>query len=201
MQGSVCIDNLRPKEKVNARLFDIILVFGASILIALCSQISFRLYFSPVPVTGQSFAVLLIGMILGRNRGMLAVLAYLGEGMSGLPVFANGAFGLVHLTGPTGGYLLGFIPAVYATGYLAERKWSDSVVWSFLALITGTAIIFIFGLSWLQMFVGINNVLEIGLIPFLPGALLKALLVLALIPFLNGWLRRYGKGTDKFPAN
>lgn len=200
MQSNVCIDNLRPHQKNDALIFDIMLVFGASILIALCSQISFRLNFSPVPITGQSFAVLLTGMVLGRNRGVLAVLAYLGEGISGLPVFANGGFGLVHMTGPTAGYLLGFVPAVYITGYLAEKKWAESIIRSFFALMTGTGMIFVFGLSWLQLFTGMENVLETGFWPFLPGALFKAILIMMLIPWLNRWLGSYKTDNDKFPG-
>lgn len=87
-----------------SRYTDLTLILGASLLIALISQIMVRLPFSPVPITGQTFAVLLVGATLGSRRGALAVLAYLVEGLIGLPVFAGGGAGLAYLRGPTGGF-------------------------------------------------------------------------------------------------
>ncbi len=86
-----------------------------------------QLPFSPVPITGQTMAVLLVGALLGSRRGALAVLAYIAEGLAGLPVFAGGAAGLARLFGPTGGYLVGFVAAAFLVGWLAERGWIDAL--------------------------------------------------------------------------
>ena len=99
-----------------------LLVIAGSILIALTAQVSIPLPFTPVPVTGQTFGVLVVGMALGSRRGALAVIAYLMEGAMGAPVFAGGTGGAPILAGPTAGYLFGFVPAAFVTGYLAE-KW------------------------------------------------------------------------------
>ena len=111
---------LRPCEKRWAALYDIILVVGGSFLIALCAQFAIGW---PIPVTGQTFAVLMIGALFGARRASLSILTYIMEGAVGLPVFAHGRSGLTVLLGPTGGYLVGFIAAAYVVGLLAERGW------------------------------------------------------------------------------
>jgi biotin transport system substrate-specific component len=100
----------RPCRKIYAGLYDISLIVGGSLLIALCAQTKIWLPISSVPITGQTFAVLMLGALLGSRRGSLCALAYIIEGAAGLPVFAAGA-GLAVLSGPTGGYLAGFVPA------------------------------------------------------------------------------------------
>jgi biotin transport system substrate-specific component len=161
------------------------LVIGGSLLIALCAQLSFYLPVSPVPVTMQTFAVILTGALLGSKRGVMSIAAYLTEGALGLPVFAGGKMGLVILMGPTGGYLLGFLAAAFLTGYLAERGW-DRKYWTMaLAMTLGTALIFIFGLAWLSIVLTDAPVLKIGLYPFIPGAILKIGMATLLLP--TGW--------------
>jgi biotin transporter BioY len=130
--------------------------------------------------------VLLTGVLLGSRRGSLSVLAYLAQGIAGLPVFApGGAPGLTRLLGPTGGYLLGFVAAAYATGLLAERGWDRKMTTALLAMLIGNAIIYAFGLPWLALFVGIEDTLPLGLYPFAGGDVLKAVLAAALLPV--GW--------------
>ncbi|MBD3274481.1 MAG: biotin transporter BioY, partial [Candidatus Marinimicrobia bacterium] len=109
-------DALRPTVKKYALLYDISLVLGGSLFIALLAQLAVHLPFSPVPITGQTLGVLLAGALLGKIRGTMTVLAYLTEGVSGLPVFAGATAGPAVLLGPTGGYLIGFIFAAYLTG-------------------------------------------------------------------------------------
>ena len=162
-------------------LKDAILVLGASLSIALSAQIALQLPFSPVPITGQTLAVLLLGALLGSKRGALSVLAYLAEGTAGLPVFAGGGSGPAWLLGPTGGYLLGFVVAAWVVGSLSEHVWDRSVAGTLVIMLAGSATIYLFGLLWLAHFVGADKALALGLIPFVPGDSLKiALAVLGL---------------------
>jgi biotin transport system substrate-specific component len=183
----------RPQIKREALFYDIILIIGASIFIALSAQIAFNVPFSPVPVTGQTFAVILTGALLGSRKGSLAVIAYLLEGISGLPVFAQAQFGLVHLFGPTGGYLVGFIPAAFICGFLVENGWGKSFFSTIGIMTIGTIVIFICGLSWLKIFIGNENVMLMGFFPYVTGALIK--IALAAIIYHLGWraLDKYKK--------
>ncbi len=165
--------------------YQIILTLAGSLLIALTAQISFYLPFSPVPVTGQTLGILLVGTLLGSVRGSMAVLAYLAEGASGLPVFAGGALGLAPFFGPTAGYLLGFVPAAYVTGFLAERGFDKRVGTMALAMLAGTAVILAFGASWLSLLVGTERALELGVYPFLAGDALKIFAATLALPALR----------------
>lgn len=178
-------DVLRPATRRYALLYDATLVVAGSLLVALLAQFAVPLPFSPVPVTGQTLAVLMVGMLLGSRRGSLALLTYLAEGTMGLPVLAGGAAGLARLTGPTGGYLIGFVAAAFLVGWLAERGWDRRPGTTLLAMLLGNALIYVCGLPWLAHFVGVERVLSLGLLPFLPGDLGKALLAMALLPW--GW--------------
>ena len=178
-------DLLRPCEKRLAGFYDVALIIGGSVLIGLCAQVRILLPFGPVPVTGQTFAVLMIGALLGSRRGGLAVLAYLVEGAAGLPVFAFGG-GAAALAGPTGGYLFGFLPAAYITGLLAERRWDRRVGTTILAMVLGNVVIYACGLFWLCCLMGAGTrVLAVGLYPFVAGDLLKIVLAAILLP--SGW--------------
>ena len=184
-------DLLRPSEKSSAAIYDIALVIGGSLLIALCARITVMLPFSPVPVTAQTFAVLVIGALLGAKRGGLAALAYIIEGALGLPVFALGG-GFAVLLGPTGGYLIGFIPAAYVTGFLAQKGWDRRIGTTVLAMIFGNIVIYTFGLLWLFRLMGISKTVPaMGLYPFIVGDLAKIVLAAAVLP--AGWkLLKYG---------
>ena len=184
-------DLLRPSEKSSAAIYDIALVIGGSLLIALCARITVMLPFSPVPVTAQTFAVLVIGALLGAKRGGLAALAYIIEGALGLPVFALGG-GFAVLLGPTGGYLIAFIPAAYVTGFLAQKGWDRRIGTTVLAMIFGNIVIYTFGLLWLSRLMGISKTVPaMGLYPFIVGDLAKIVLAAAVLP--AGWkLLKYG---------
>lgn len=154
-----------------AQELGILLAFNALLIIS--AQIAIPLPFSPVPITGQTFGVLLTAMALGRVRGAAVVGLYLVEGAAGLPVFATGLGGVAILTGPTGGYLLGFLLAAFVVGSLADRGW-DRVYWKSLSALTlGTVLIFACGLLWLSNFVPADALLATGLAPFVPGAVYK----------------------------
>jgi biotin transport system substrate-specific component len=169
----------------NPSLFhNILLILGGSVLIALSAQAAIPLPFTPVPVTGQTFAILVVGMALGSWRGGLAVVAYLMEGALGLPVFAGGKGGLVVLFGPTSGYLFGFVAAAFIVGLLAERRWDRHPVNAALAMLVGNIVIYIPGLVVLGLVLGVNatTAIEYGFLPFYLGDLVKLVLAAAVLP-------------------
>lgn len=148
----------------------------------ICAQISIPLVFTTVPITGQTFGVLLLGFLLGPGYGTAAVGAYLVEGALGLPLFAEGSGGIGHLLGPTGGYVLGFLPATWITGTLAQWGWDRHLLGSLAAAAGGLAVIFACGLLVLSAFVGWEKAPALGLFPFLPGALIKVALLMVILP-------------------
>lgn len=163
-------------------VYEISLVLAGTALLALSAQAAIVLPFSPVPVTGQTFAVLLIGAAFGARRGAATMIAYLLEGAAGLPVFAGWSGGALHLVGPTGGYLAGFVAAAWLVGALTEHGWDRRPVCTALAMTLGTATIFLSGLIWLSAFVPSDALLAMGCWPFLPGAVLKIVLAMGLVP-------------------
>lgn len=174
---------------------EIPLLLSFNFLLAACAYISVTLPFSPVPVTGQTFGVLIIAMALGRMRGTAVVLAYLIEGVMGLPVFAGGSSGLVKFIGPTGGYLIGFLGASYVIGSLADKGWDKGYLKSVFCMVIGTVIIFVTGLLWLSRFVPAENTLTMGLYPFIPGAIIKISLASVILPSIWKFIHRPGKNT------
>ncbi len=180
---STVADVMRPCAKAYAGFYDIALIVGGSLLIGLSAQVAVPLPFSTVPVTGQTFAVLMAGALLGARRGSLCVLVYLVQGLAGLPVFAAAPkAGPAVLLGPTGGYLIGFVVAAYLTGLLAERGWDRHVFTTILAMAVGNAAIYLCGLIWLSMLVGAKAAVITGLLPFLVGDILKLALAAAILP-------------------
>jgi biotin transport system substrate-specific component len=173
-------------------LGDAAAVLALSWAIALCARVSIPLPFTPVPLTGSTLGVLLAGALLGPRRGAAAAGLYLMQGGIGLPFFAGGAAGWACLAGPTGGYLIGFIPGAWLAGLLAGRGW-DRRFWSNLALLlAGSAVILACGLIGLARFLPADRLLSAGLTPFLVGDLLKSGLAAALLPL--GW-RRLGRNS------
>ena len=156
------------------------------------AQAEIRLPFTPVPVTLQPLAVFLVGAALGSRRGALAMLAYLAEGAAGLPFFAGGAAGPQHLVGPTGGYLAGFVAAAFVIGWFAERGWDRTPVRAFGAMLMGSVVLFACGLAQLSFFTGVPRAIELGLLPFVVGDLLKMALAAALLPAVWKILERTG---------
>jgi biotin transport system substrate-specific component len=169
---------------------DASLIVGASLLVALMAQVSIPLPFSPVPITGQTFAVLLVGAALGARRGAASLLLYLLEGAVGLPVFAGGTGGPAVLLGPTGGYLIGFVAAAWLVGALAGRGLDRRLPHALLAFLAGEAVIFLCGAAVLAVYVGPANALPLGVIPFIPGELIKIALAAAALP--AAWRIAYG---------
>lgn len=162
------------------------LILSGSLLVAGAAQISIPLPFTPVPITGQTFAVLLVGASLGAVRGAASLLLYLAEGAVGLPFFAGGAGGFAVITRATGGYLIGFVVAAFVIGALAERGWDRRFSSATGAMLTGNVIIYLFGVTWLARFLGESalsqKVLLLGLYPFIPGDTIKLYLAAAALP-------------------
>ena len=167
---------------------DAFLVLAFSLVTALSAQIAVPLPFSPVPLTGQTFGVLLSGALLGPRLGACALLLYLAEGSLGLPFFAGGAFGPARLLGPTGGYLLAYPLAAAFVGWLATRGWDRRPLLMLAAMLLGSLIIFALGAAWLARYVGASHALALGVWPFVPGDVLKALLAAGLLPLGWKWL-------------
>lgn len=169
---------------------ELLLIAGASLLTAAAAQVAIPLPWTPVPITGQTFAVLLTGAVLGGRRAFLAQLLYLLEGACGLPVFAGGAAGAHVFVAPTAGYLVSFPFAAALVGLLAERRWDRSFLGMFSAMLLGSAVIFAFGLAWLSRFVQGPGLLVSGLFPFLPGDVIKATLSALAFPAAWRWVGR-----------
>ena len=171
-------------ERISPRLRHAILVVAGALFIVLTTQVQILLPFTPVPITGQTFGVLLVGGALGFRRGTLAALLYLALGIAGLPVYAERASGIDTFAAPTGGYLVGFVLASAVVGRLAELGWDRRIVGALGALLIGDAIVFGIGLPWLGVVLGtdVPTTLEYGLWPFLAGEVVKIAAAAGLFP-------------------
>ena len=151
-------------------------LFGA-LTVALFAQLSIELDWTEagVSITGQTFAVLIIGFLLPRPWGIVALLFYLLLGVLGFPVFAEGASGAGVFLKGSGGYLYGFVAGAGLMGWLADKGWGDQFGKIMLAMLLGTLVIVVFGLAWLSYLYGFSKALEYGLYPFIPGAIIKIL--------------------------
>jgi biotin transport system substrate-specific component len=174
-----------PATRARAIVRDVLLVVGFALLTAAAAQIEIQLGFTPVPLTGQTFAVLLSGAVLGMRRGALSQLVYWMAGLTGLPFYSGGAGGWKSGTGATLGYLVGFIVAAGAIGYLAEKKQDRNFATSLPAMLLGSTLIYSCGAAWLTTYLNIGfatgetNAISLGVAPFLVGDVIKALLAAA----------------------
>lgn len=160
------------------------LAFLGSAVVALAAQVNVPMV--PVPMTLQTLAVLAIGGAYGARLGAATLALYALEGAIGLPVFAEMKAGMAVLTGPTGGYIIGFILAAGLVGWLAERGWDRSILKMFAAMMLGAVVLYIPGLAWLHQFTsGLSQTYEWGLGPFIVGDLVKA--ALAALGFPAAW--------------
>jgi len=168
----------------NSRARDAALVLGAALLTAACAQIAFPFPGSPVPVTGQTFAVLLTGAALGANRGALGQLLYVAMGLVGLPFYADGAHGVDVVFGATGGYLVAFPLAAWVCGRLAEARFDRTPLKALPAFTVGSLIVFAVGVPWLAVAADFTmaEAIDKGFVPFILGGILKAVLAAGLLP-------------------
>ncbi|WP_305985753.1 biotin transporter BioY [Roseibium sp. MMSF_3544] len=175
----------------NTLLRNVVLAILGSAALWMSAKIQVPFY--PVPITMQTFVILAIGMAFGMRLGVATIALYLAEGMTGLPVFAGTpekGIGLAYMMGPTGGYLLGYLLAAGAVGYLAERGFDRNFFTAAVAMFLGNVLIYIPGLLWLGTIVGWDKpVLAWGMTPFLFGDAAKLLLAAALMPMIWKLLR------------
>lgn len=164
-------------------------IVGASLLIALCAQITIPLPFTPVPLTGSTFGVLYAAALLGPRRGVASVGLYLLLGIIGFPFFAGASSGWHIFLGATGGYLIGFLPAAWFVGLLSESGWDRDPATAFAQMILGSLVILAFGLAILSAYVPQGSLLAMGFYPFLIGDILKSCLAAALLPLGWRWVR------------
>lgn len=171
---------------------DLLLVLAGAFVIALSAQVAVYLPFTPVPISGQTFAVLLVGAALGSRRGALAVLTYVAQGAAGLPVFAGGVSGIANVIGPRGGYLAGMALAAYVVGLLAERGWDRQVWRATLAMLAGNVAVYAVALPWLALYLGgdLGAAFALGCAPFLVGDAIKVALAAGGVPVARGIVRR-----------
>lgn len=176
-----------------AAMTDVALVLLFANLTAVAGRIAVTLPFSPVPISAQTLIVLLAGAALGSRRGVASQLAYLVEGALGLPVFAGGTAGLVVLIGPTGGYLIGFVAAAGVVGWLVERGALRHAATSVATMCAGSIVVYVFGVAWLSHLVpgGAAAVIVQGVLPFLPGDLLKSLIAAGVVPSARWTIGRW----------
>lgn len=161
----------RSKRKWEANVASVL--FGV-VFVSLLAQVSIPLAWTPVPITGQTFGVTLMALLWGRSRAVAALLGYLLIGSLGLPVFALGKAGLV--LGPTTGYLIGMVFSATLIGSIADSGWSSSFLTSFVTAVLGSFLVFSFGVLVLALYLPAESLLAAGVLPFLPGDLIKNLL-------------------------
>lgn len=167
----------------SVRYADILLVAGATAVIAIAAQIAVPVPFTPVPMTLQPLAVLLVGAVLGSARGAAAAALYLLEGMSGLPVFSQGHGGAIWLVGPTAGYLWSYPAAGFIAGWLAEHRGTTTILRSVGSMLLGLAVIYLGGWSWLALMSGPRAAFAMGVAPFLLADAVKIAIGATLLPY------------------
>jgi biotin transport system substrate-specific component len=165
-------------------LADVLLVCAGAGLVALAAQASFHLGFTPVPITLQTFAVLVVGTAYGAVRGTASLILYMLVGIAGAPVYAEQKSGWEAFSGATGGYIVGFIAAAALMGYLAERGWDRRFSTAVSVMLAGSVVIYVFGLIWLHHYLEVNwpKALELGLYPFVATDVAKLYLAALALP-------------------
>jgi biotin transport system substrate-specific component len=192
----------RPRSRAGSQAVDAVLVVSGSLFVAALAQVTIRLPFTPVPITGQTLGVLLVGTACGWRLGGLALALYLGEIAVGLPFAAEGEAGLdrLLLSTPSGGYLWGFLLAAVLMGWLANRGWDRNLRSSLGVMLLGSVVIYLVGIPWLhasptfEAFLGhppsLEDTFQAGLYPFVVGDLLKLLIAAGLLPAAWSLVRR-----------
>ena len=170
----------------SSALTQALFVMGGVGFITVMAQVAIPVPGSPVPVTGQTLAVLLIGTTYGARLGLMTFATYLLAGVAGAPIFAGSTHGIEKVIGATGGYLVGMLIASFLLGYLADRKADQKFKTSFPALLLGDAVIFFFGLTWLHFSLELSwsATFAAGLTPFIFGELLKIAITATSLPLI-----------------
>ncbi len=186
VEHATLIQALWPASGPNVLLRGALSVLAGAILLTASAKLKVPFY--PVPMTMQTFVVLVLGAAYGARLGTGTVLTYLALGAVGLPVFADTperGLGFAYMVGPTGGFLVGFAAAAFAVGALAERGWDRSIAWLFLAMAVGHVVLFAFGVTWLAALIGWTKAWALGVAPFYLATVLKTALAAATIAGLG----------------
>ena len=170
---------------------DMLLVIGASALIAIAAQVAIPLPFTPVPLTLQPLAVIFIGAALGSTRGAAAAALYLLEGFSGLPVFAQGHGGPAWLLGATAGYLYSYPFAAWLAGFVSERGWGSTIVRAVTGMLLALGVIYLGGWSWLAALTDARTAFTAGVAPFVVADIIKVAIGAALLPKAEKIIARF----------
>ncbi len=178
----------RPSGRARAVALDAALVVAGAAVVALLAQVEVPLW--PVPITGQTLAVVVVGAALGARRGAAALVTYLLAGLAGLPVFAGFTGTVAALAKPSFGFVIGFVFAAFVAGWFAERAWDRRPLLAFAGFVAASAIPFVFGIPYMAFILnvvgggsfGVGEILQFGLWPFIVGGLVKAALAALLIP-------------------
>lgn len=178
----------RPSDRARAIALDAGLVVAGATVVALLAQVEVPLW--PVPITGQTLAVVVVGAALGARRGAAALVTYLLAGLGGLPVFAGFTGTVAAVAKPSFGFVIGFVFAAFVAGWFAERAWDRRPLLAFVGFVAASAIPFVFGIPYMAFILnvvgggafGIGEILQFGLWPFIVGGLIKAALAALLIP-------------------
>ena len=183
------------RSRTRARVtYQALCALGGSLFVAGLAQLSYKLPFTPVPITGQTLGVLLVGAAFGPGLGAVTIGLYLLEGAVGLPFYAGGAHGVSVLgaASASGGYLWGFVLASAIVGWLSRRGWDRSMRSSISAMFIGEVVLYVVGVAWLMHALGVplEKGLEFGLYPFVIGDAIKLLIAAALLPGAWKLLRR-----------
>jgi len=165
----------------------IALVIAGSVIIALAAQIAVPIPLTPVPLTMSPLAVLIVGIVLGSRRGAAAAILYLLEGLSGLPVGAQGHGGPLWLIGPTAGYLYAYPLAAFIAGWFSERGWGASMQRAFIAMLVALAVIYAGGWSWLAILSGPRAAFNMAVVPFVIADIMKIVIGAAILPYAQRW--------------
>lgn len=186
----------RPSDRARAFALDAALVVAGAAVVALLAQVEVPLW--PVPITGQTLAVVVVGATLGARRGAAALLTYLVAGLAGLPVFAGFTGTIAAVAKPSFGFIIGFVFAAFVAGWFAERAWDRKPLLAFAGFVLASAIPFVFGIPYMAFILnvvgggsfGLGEILAFGLWPFIVGGLIKAALAALIIPAAWAGVRR-----------
>ncbi|HEX6179344.1 MAG TPA: biotin transporter BioY [Thermoanaerobaculia bacterium] len=191
MNRALTIPQTLHERLIRGRIaYDVLFVLAGSAIIAIAAQIAIPVPFSPVPLTMQPLAVLLVGVVLGSKRGAAAAVLYLLEGAAGLPVFSLGRGGAIWLAGPTAGYLLSYPFAAFIAGWFSERGWGGNVLRAVTGMLVALAAIYIGGWAWLALITDARTAFLTGVAPFVVADIVKIALGASVLPYAQRLIAR-----------
>ena len=169
-------------ENQNRLVYKLVAVLGGIIFLSVLAQVAIPLPFTPVPITGQTFGVAFLSLMMGRRWGVSSVIAYVALGAAGLPIFAQGHHGL---TAVSSGYLVGMCVSSFVIGTLSDKGWSKSFPKTLVTCALGSLCVYTFGIIVLANFLPLSSLFAKGVLPFIPGDIVKSTLAATLASKLN----------------